>query len=225
MATETAENQDVNQEVEVNSSETSETVEQSDANNTEQVVEEIVEEVVAQTDGRDTRIAELSENNRQLNELLSRTIDQMNLMRQQPQEDTFDPNASPEEAQVRKNARAAHDRMSRMEQNLGQILEQQDLLSIKTDPTLGPKYSANSAAVETLRREKMNQGRYLPREEALALVLARKGETSTTQKVVKKIVKQAIKPAGVTKQSSGTQVKEQAQTGKTAKERLQGKSF
>jgi len=222
MAEETEE-QDVNQEEEVDSSTTEETSEQpEDAN--EAVEEEVTEEETE--DARDARIRELSQEKAEMRVLLDRVLEMNNRptgpsFRQEPEDEIIE-GEDPAEAKRRMNAKKAAERVARLEQGYGATLDKLDLMDVVNDSKIGPKYAKYKTEVEQYRRDRYNQtGLVLTRKEALATVLLEKGDTGTAPK--KKIVKQPIKPGGVTKSSSGSKGVEKPKS--TAKERLEGKIF
>lgn len=224
-----AENEtEVQDEKQEEGSEESSTAEQELESSEQSDVNEAVEEE-APSNELQLRVKELTDQKSHLTSLVDRLVDQMSTIKSSggEEEEEEESDLSPEDRARKKNVKVVQERLQRFENTLGRVMDDMDRISIQGSP-LGSSYNKYSGDVEALRAEKIKMGRYLTREEALALVLAKKqmlGQSVDSQK--KRVVKQAIKPAGETKSASGGAKEKQAQKSSknTPEERLQGLKF
>lgn len=185
-------------------------------------VEEESDEVESKKTSLQARLDELTEDNRRQKALL----EQLMLIGQQSQrgtgvienvdEDNIDP-------AVLKRIKAAEQRVNQNFQGmLGGIMEEMDKSAILSSPKAN-LYKKYQSEVESFRRTMANQGRFFKREEALANVLLDRGLMGSEKPKPKKLVKQQVKPAGVSQSVKETSKKDTKP--QTSRDRLAGKSF
>lgn len=212
---------DVKNEETENSSESAESAETSEAVNTGEEETEFEDEE-EEIDPRSQRITELSEDNSKLKGMLTQLIEnqqhqtQLANQRQQVTQGYEDE----EDAPTRREAELAN-KLTQTQNVLGDMVDKMDKLSIKSS-MYAEEYLENEQEVELYRRERGSQNQYVTREDALALVLVKKGYHKRTAKRVKKVNKQKLQPVGETKKAAPMKKSSDDQT---LEERLQGVKF
>ena len=170
------------------------------------------------------RVKELSDKNARTESLLMAILQQQGQKQgnQGPSQVELDPDLDPAVAKALNQL--SQQQTQQFQGMYGGVVEELDKMAIGQTP-YAKRYNELSSEVESFREMKGRSGVYFTREEALAIVCAKKGIPLTeAQQSRQSVVKQdGMRPGGSTQNAGGGTSTQQKPT--TAKERLIGKVF
>lgn len=171
-------------------------------------------------DGMVERNQTLEAEKRQLQGLVDKLLSRTGRPESDEEEEDEEDLTEEEQRIVRRVERRNAKERKHIQNMVGGIFDRIDEIEI-TNSSLRSAYIEHKSDVEALRNEKARNGQYLKREEALALILVRKGRHPSGSSGTR-VVKTKVKPIGETKKSAPARA---ASKEKTPEERLAGQKF